>query len=186
MDTKQQDEQRHISAIVEGSKESFKWLFDQYKMPVYTYILSLLKSEKWADDVCSEVFLAIWKNRSHLRPETIQSYIFQIAKHKTFNRLKKVAADTQQEREYFRRYLSQASLYIDETSKDSNQEKLLMEAISNLPAKRKEILERKYYKGQRIQQIAQEMGIAKHTVKVQLYKARLFLKARLGGNTRLW
>jgi len=97
-----------------------------------------------------------------------------------------VAADTQQEREYFRRYLSQASLYIDEASKDSNQEKLLMEAISNLPAKRKEILERKYYKGQRIQQIAQEMGIAKHTVKVQLYKARLFLKARLGGNTRLW
>lgn len=186
MDTKKQDEQRHISAVNEGSKASFKWLFDKYKMPLYNYILSLLKSEKWADDVCAEVFIAIWKNRSHLRPESFQSYLFLIAKHKTFNRLKKVAADAQQEEEFIRRYLNQPGYSTESTFMDADREKLLKQEINNLPAKRKEILERKYYKGQKIHQIAREMGIAQQTVKVQLYKARLYLKARLGDNIRLW
>lgn len=174
------DEQHHLSALKKGNKESFKWLFDQYKIALHSYIHSLLKSDEWTDDVCSEVFIAVWYKRKHLRPETFKAYLFQIAKNKAFNQLKKIAADSRQEEEYLRRYQQ----YLDRNNENEGtftiRKDLLKIEIDKLPPKRKEILERKYFQGQKNTKIAQDMGISIHTVKVQLYKARLYLKSRLG------
>lgn len=172
-------EQHHLSALKDGNRESFKWLFDRYKIAVYAYILSMFKSEKWADDVCSEVFIAIWNNRESLQTDTFKSYLFQIAKNKTLNQLKKIAADARQEEEFIRRYRENQVKYY-ETETFGYGEQLLKQEIEKLPPRRKEIIERKYFQGQKNTQIAQDMGITINTVKVHLYKARLYLKSRLG------
>src|SRR5690625_1538266 len=57
--------------------------------------------------------------------------------------------------------------------------RLLKKEINNLPPRRKEILERKYFQDQKNAQIAKEMDISIHTVKVQLYKARLHLRSMI-------
>ncbi len=173
------EEQHHISALQTGNRESFKWLFEHYKTPLHSYIHSLLKGDEWTDDVCAEVFVAVWNNRQNIQSETFRSYLFQIARNKTFNQLKKIAADTRQEAEFIRRYrINQGESYENETLR--YQEELLMQEIRKLPPKRKEIIERKYLQGQKNTQIAQDMGITIYTVKVHLYKARLYLKSRLG------
>lgn len=175
------DEYYHISELKNGNRESFKWLFDRYKVTLYSYILSFLKSEKWVDDICSEVFIAVWINRQNIRAETFQSYLFQIAKNKIFNQLKKIAADSRQEEEFVRRYNVSQNWEEENELFQINQLDLLKMEIEKMPPKRKEIIQRKYFYGQKNTQIARDMGITIHTVKVQLYKARHFLKSRVRG-----
>lgn len=175
----ERDEQYHISALKKGSRKSFKWLFDQYKTPVYSYIRSLLKSNRWTEDICSEVFIAVWNNRQKIKPESFRPYIFQIAKNRVFNKLKKVAADTQQEEEYIRLYRESSETENKKEEGFQTKQNLLKEEIEGLPPKRKEIIERKYFLGQKNAQIAKDMGISINTVKVQLYKAHIFLRSRM-------
>lgn len=177
------DEQYHILALKKGNRESFKWVFDRYHQALYSYTWSLFKSDKWAEDICAEVFLAVWTHRENLKPQTFKSYIFQIAKNKVLNQLKKVAADTRQEKEFIRRYLDHSEHLRQHEEIIEVRMGLLKNEIDDLPPKRKEIIERKYFLGQKDAQIAQDMGITIHTVKAQLYKARLHLKSKLGDKT---
>ncbi len=176
----ERDEQYHISALRKGNRESFQWIFDQYKIPLYSYIVSLLKSDKWAEDICSEVFITVWNNRKNLRSGTFKSYIFQIAKNRVFNKLKKIAADSRQEDEYIRYYQESTESSARKNELTGSRQSLLEKEIKELPPKRKEIIERKYFRGQRNAEIAKDMGISINTVKVQLYKAQLFLRSQLG------
>lgn len=173
------DEQYHILALKNGSKDSFRWLFNRYHHTLCSYIWSIFKNDQWTEDICSEVFIAVWLHRENLKPESFEAYIFQIAKNKVLNRLKKTAADARQEEEFVRRHLD----YINTVKRDEENHRqkmdLLKNEMNNLPPRRKEILERKYFQGQKNAQIAQEMDISIHTVKAQLYKARLHLKSRL-------
>lgn len=176
----ERQEQYHIIAFIKGNRTSFRWVFDRYKTPLYSYVHSLLKSDKWTEDICSEVFISIWENREKIHPETFESYVFQIARNRVFNKLKKVAADSRQEEEYLRRY-RESTARTDEMEEVVQARRVLLEEeIQNLPPRRKEILQRKYFHGQANTQIAKDMGISINTVKVHLYKAHLFLRSRLG------
>lgn len=177
------DEQHHIFALKEGNKESFKWLFERYSQAVHGYIRSLLKSNQWTEDVCAEVFLSVWTHRMNLKAETFEAYIFQIARNKVFNQLKKIAADARQEKEFIRRYHSHQEYMKEKEEWDQIRMELLKNEIENLPPKRKEIIERKYFKGQKDAQIARDMGITIHTVKAQLYQARTYLRAHFEEGT---
>lgn len=176
----ERDEQFHILALRKGSRKSFKWIFERYKFPVYTYVRSLLKSDKWTEDISAEVFISIWEHRQKLRSATFKSYIFQIARNRAFNQLKKIAADTLQEEEYVRHYQESVENAEDREEANRTRKDLLEIEIKGLPPKRKEIIERKYFLGQKNAQIAEDMGISINTVKVHLYKARVFLRSRLG------
>src|SRR5690625_255705 len=119
------DEQYHILALKSGNRDSFKWLFNKYHPVLCSYIWSMFKSDKWTEDICSEVFIAVWLHRESLKPESFKSYIFQIAKNKVFNRLKKIAADTRQEEEFVRRHLD----YIETVREDEEDHRSKMRLL---------------------------------------------------------
>lgn len=63
---------RCLREITSGKKESLKRIYDCYGNVVYSYALSIIKSESLAEDICQDVFIKIWgssdkykKNNNH-------------------------------------------------------------------------------------------------------------------------
>ena len=56
--------QRCLREIKNGKKESLKIIYDYYGHVIYSYALSIIKSEDLAKDICQDVFIKIWSNGS--------------------------------------------------------------------------------------------------------------------------
>jgi|GEM_PF-5702013 len=108
-----------------------------------------------------------------------QIIYFSDSQKQSFQSTKKIAADTRQEEEFVRRHLDYIETVREDEEDHRSKMRLLKKEINNLPPRRKEILERKYFQDQKNAQIAKEMDISIHTVKVQLYKARLHLRSMI-------
>src|SRR3989344_3276619 len=77
--------------IQQGDEEAFKQLFDAYFGKIYGFLLTILGNSAEAEDVTSITFIYVWDNRGKLRkPELLVSWLYQIAKHRAFDRRRKI------------------------------------------------------------------------------------------------
>src|SRR5690606_5598014 len=88
--------------VTKGNERAFRQLYDRYRLPIYAYSFSLLKSSTNANEIVQDVFLKVWLNREHLDPKlSFKSFVFTIAKNSSFNFLKKAANDRKLREEIF-------------------------------------------------------------------------------------
>jgi RNA polymerase sigma-70 factor (ECF subfamily) len=74
----------------QAESDQFCKLFDQYFERLFVFARRMVKSEEAAKDVVSEVFLACWKNASHvLEMADIRSYLYTSTRHECFRYLRK-------------------------------------------------------------------------------------------------
>lgn len=55
---------RYLKEIHKGKKEGLKKIYEYYGHAVYLYALSIVKCDKFAEDICQDVFIKIWDNVS--------------------------------------------------------------------------------------------------------------------------
>lgn len=167
----------HLKQLKVGNEDSFRFLYDQYHTPIYYYSLRFLYQEELAEEVTADVFIQIWKKRAVINTEgTILPFLYKLAKDISINYLKKIASSERLKQEYIEHYLM--------FKEDNQEDKLiqleewanLLAQIELLPPKRREILKLRYKEGLDYKSIGQKLKISPHTVKVQLVKARKFLK----------
>lgn len=156
-----------ISSLSKDDVKAFNELFLRYHLQVYRFAIKILKSEIDAQEIVQEVFIAVWQNRFHIKPESFSAYLFGIAKNQVHSLLRKQV--------YFNQYLlfigknSETGYNPVEEQVDYNEiQKFFAEQIDQLPKRRKEIfcmsrLEQKSYK-----EIAQKLNISENTVDTQI------------------
>jgi len=152
-------------------------VYDRYHARIYYYNLRFLYQEELAEEATADVFIQLWKKRSMLNPEgIILPFLYKLAKDISINYLKKIASSERLKQEYIEHFL----LFKEDTQEDKliklEEWENLISQIELLPPKRKEILKLRYQEGLDYKSIAQKLNISPHTVKVQLVKARKFLK----------
>ncbi|MGB5817891.1 MAG: RNA polymerase sigma factor, partial [Saonia sp.] len=83
-----------VIELSKGNESAFEKLYNTYRNNIYAYALSLLKSKVHAEEVVQEVFLAVWKKREKLDgSRSFRSFLFTMARNKSFDLLKKAAND---------------------------------------------------------------------------------------------
>ncbi|MEQ9443207.1 MAG: RNA polymerase sigma-70 factor [Cyclobacteriaceae bacterium] len=166
-----------IKRLKKGDRKAFEALFNDKHQQVYAYCLTLVKSGMEAEEIMLDVFLTVWKKRAQIKPDlSLNALLFKITKDLSFNYLKKAA------REYnFRKVLQEQSTHPVGNATEAQifseeYDQLADRAINKLPPKRKIIFTMSRQMGMSYEDIAQQLGISKNTVKVQLVKASKFLK----------
>lgn len=173
--TMKKDEKYNRKLLVKelsyGNEKAFHKLFDAYRKDVFFYSLSLLKCETYADEIVQEVFIKVWLRRNSLDSSlSFKSYLMTITKSTTLNFLKKAANDEKLREAIF--YRSQKSYNpIYDQIRDKELEVIKQNAIDLLPPKRRLIYEMARNEGMSYDDISQELGISKNTVKSQMRKA---------------
>ena len=147
----------------------FDNIYEEYFDRVYYKVLSVVKNDDDAEDICQETFISVYKNLSKFREESnIYTWIYRIAINKTYDFFKKRKLEFE---------INDDVLSLPEDinfdTKVSLEEKLKL-----ISEKEKEIVVLKDIYGYKLKEIAEMKNMNLSTVKSVYYKA---LKD-MGGN----
>lgn len=158
----------HIAA---GDKTAFTTIFYRYSDQLYAYVLKIVNADFWAEEIVQTVFVQLWERRSELGSvENPPSYLFRIAANRAIDWMRRNESEARLQ--YYLVSLDTAPENEVEASFDyRNAERLVREAIRQLPEQRRRIFLLKTEGHKTYEEIAEELQISRHTVRNQLAAA---------------
>jgi RNA polymerase sigma-70 factor (ECF subfamily) len=165
-------ERELVERLIGGDEIAFNEIFYCYKDKLFSYCYRFAKSKVMAEEIVQEVLVKIWTSREKINPElSFSSYLYTIARNHSLNFLKKAASDHAfKERLLYHfernRHEFEAEMNYNELSR------LADRAIASLPPKRRQIFQMSRDSSMNYEDIANYLGISKHTVKNQIVQAR--------------
>ena len=142
---------------------------EEYFDRVYYKVLSVVKNDDDAEDICQETFISVYKNLSKFREESnIYTWIYRIAINKTYDFFKKRKLEFE---------INDDVLSLPEDI-NFDTKVILEEKLKLISEKEKEIVVLKDIYGYKLKEIAEMKNMNLSTVKSVYYKA---LKD-MGGN----
>ena len=147
----------------------FDNIYEEYFDRVYYKVLSVVKNDDDAEDICQETFISVYKNLSKFREESnIYTWIYRIAINKTYDFFKKRKLEFE---------INDDVLSFPEDI-NFDTKVILEEKLKLISEKEKEIVVLKDIYGYKLKEIAEMKNMNLSTVKSVYYKA---LKD-MGGN----
>ena len=147
----------------------FDNIYEEYFDRVYYKVLSVVKNDDDAEDICQETFISVYKNLSKFREESnIYTWIYRIAINKTYDFFKKRKLEFE---------INDDVLSLPEDV-NFDTKVILEEKLKLISEKEKEIVILKDIYGYKLKEIAEMKDMNLSTVKSVYYKA---LKD-MGGN----
>ena len=147
----------------------FDNIYEEYFDRVYYKVLSVVKNDDDAEDICQETFISVYKNLSKFREESnIYTLIYRIASNKTYDFFKKRKLEFE---------INDDVLSLPEDI-NFDTKVILEEKLKLISEKEKEIVVLKDIYGYKLKEIAEMKNMNLSTVKSVYYKA---LKD-MGGN----
>lgn len=159
-----------IKGIKEGSYKDFTELYNLYFSKLFGFVFKLTRSQVITQEIVQDSFVKIWTNREMLNENnSIQSYIFTIAKNRLIDALRKTTSVT-----HFEDYMEFSNSV--ELSENNVNSKIDNDYLDYKLYTVKKILSHRQheifdlYKEKRLttQQIADRLSISERTVKNQL------------------
>lgn len=147
----------------------FDNIYEEYFDRVYYKVLSVVKNDDDAEDICQETFISVYKNLSKFREESnIYTWIYRIAINKTYDFFKKRKIEFE---------INDDVLSLPEDI-NFDTKIILQEKLKLISEKEREIVILKDIYGYKLKEIAEMKNMNLSTVKSVYYKA---LKD-MGGN----
>lgn len=147
----------------------FDDIYEEYFDRVYYKVLSVVKNNDDAEDICQETFISVYKNLSKFREESnIYTWIYRIAINKTYDFFKKRKIEFE---------INDDVLSLPEDI-NFDTKVILQEKLKLISEKEREIVILKDIYGYKLKEIAEMKNMNLSTVKSVYYKA---LKD-MGGN----
>lgn len=167
-----------IEKLKNHDEDGFALLIDRYCSYVSAILCNLTREKLSVEDVeelCADVFLAVWKNRENLRPcESLKPYVAEIARNAAWSCLRKtgkewIAFDDD--------ILTVFEDSPDKLAEEREQSRIVNEAVAGFQEPDREIFIRFYFFGERVKTISNRLQLNPATVKTKLHRCRKRLKA---------
>lgn len=174
-------EPSEIIAMVEraigGNFSAFGELYSIYLDRIYRYVFYQVRDRMTAEDITEEVFLKAWKSIASCKGKepTFVSWLYRIAHNHMINTLKRMNKTTSIEGEDFAEITDQSREIEAEIERED-----LLEMITCLPEKQKEIIILKFIEGMDNGEISQVTGKSEGAVRISQMRALETLKQKLG------
>ena len=140
----------------------FDNIYEEYFDRVYYKVLSVVKNDDDAEDICQETFISVYKNLSKFREESnIYTWIYRIAINKTYDFFKKRKLEFE---------INDEVLSLPEDI-NFDTKVILEEKLKLISEKEREIVILKDIYGYKLKEIAEIKNMNLSTVKSVYYKA---------------
>lgn len=168
-----------LKRVAESDREAYKIIYTQYLDDIYRYVLLFTKSKEATEEIVQNVFVKLWERREGLASiVSFRPYLYRCAKNMLIDEMRrkkvgKKAYDAIQPSSAESNEKSDGRIIYKEYSR------IAQNAISYLPAKRREIVELHTKHDYSFDEIADKLSISKSVVKKQLYAGMLFIRTYL-------
>jgi RNA polymerase sigma-70 factor (family 1) len=166
--------------IAEGDESAFAIIFHRFKSSLFDYGMKITKSQVAAEELVQECFVKLWLARQHL--QTIDNpvgYLQKMARNAGIDYLRRLALDAGLQKKVWAGISESENPTLQKVQVTETQ-RLIDEAVSQLPLQQREVFMLSRYEGLNYEQIGLQMGIANNTVKNHLVRALKFIREYLG------
>ena len=160
-------------AFQQGDKAALEHMYRQYVQDLYNYGMKIKGNEALVKDTIQELFLELWKSRTHLSStDNIKFYLMKALKLKMYHHLKQgqesfVVSKNNLTGEVVLPY---ESLFIEREVQEEQFRKL-SKAIRYLPDRQKEVIHLLFYEGLTYEEVSEIMGINVRSVYTLAWKS---------------
>jgi len=151
-------------AISKESEMAFQLVFERYRQPMWSFVMTLVKSPDIAEDIVQESFIKLWEMRGSLADVVEpKDFIFIIVRNRALDALRKLAHQ-EKGKESVWNHLKQQSDYSDYWLEAEQAAQILKQIIAQLPAQQQKVIHLSRDLGLSHQEIAEQLNISKKTI----------------------
>lgn len=163
-----------------GSRAALNEAIIRYTPYVSTVVWRIFASSSATredlEEVIADTFLALWNHASEIDPAQIRPWLATVAKHRAIDRLRMIAPTIPLSEED-----TDTLPGPEETVIQKERAKRLWDAVNDLDEPDRTLFLRHYYEGDKIKDVAHELGMNIATAKTRLHRGRKLLKTKLLG-----
>ena len=176
------DEQELVKQLQDPHtrRRAFETVVNTYSRRLYWQIHHLLQNHDDTDDVLQNTFIKAWKGIESFKGDSaLFTWLYRIAYNESITFLKQQRQMTSIDDEDF---TEQASFTADEYFDGEETENLLMQAVSTLPAKQRQVFCMKYFEDRKYEDISDivgtSVGALKASYHIAVEKITNFIKSK--------
>lgn len=172
------DDQILIRGLKEKNKVIFDLVFTFYYSGLCAFANRFVNNRSAAEDIVQDYFVKLWENSCSITiSSSLKSYLFASVKNRSLDYLKHQQVRKNKNVDDFR----PAMVLPDELWEFTETElrEIINYAMQKLPPRTREIFEMNRFAGLSNEQIANQLGISKRTVELQISNALKILRAEL-------
>ena len=160
-----------VARIAEGDKRALQILYCRHNVFIYRFVMRFLSDEASAEDVVSDVFLAVWRRAERFeRRSQVSTCLLAIARNKALSLMR--ARTTEPLDEEIAESVEDLADDPEVTLQKEQRRAILQDCLTQLSAVHREIVDLVYYHGKKIEEAATILGVPLNTVKTRMFYAR--------------
>lgn len=152
------------------TRREYNSCVDLHADGVYRFVLKNLGNTEESKDIVQDVFAKLWEKAETVNFEKAKSYIFSAAYRTMLDHIKKHKPLSTETVSYFEP---------QHDAQYSDVQEILEELLKLLPEKQRMAITLRDYEGYSYTEIAEIMAVSESQVKVNIFRARKFLKNRI-------
>jgi len=166
-----------LKNIAMGSESSFHELYNLYRNKIYSVAFKVTKSSAIAEDVIQEIFIVIWLKREELhKVENFDAWLNTVLKNHLYNRFRKLAIEGTYVKYVLENSRQQLPDHMHDPAVLAEVNKIFHEALERLTPQQRKVYLLGKQSGLKYEEIAEQVGISRHTVKEYMSNAMRSMK----------
>jgi RNA polymerase sigma-70 factor, ECF subfamily len=190
VDDRVEDETLMTAVAVRADRDAFGRLFGRYAPKVKAHLVARGAPAGVADELTQEVMLLVWRKAAlfDAGKGSLVTWLYTISRNCLLNHIRAASRrEIDIDIDVDARQAGDAPGGVQHTGEqqliDGERRRGLVASVERLPPEQREILYRAYWKGQTLQECADEIQVPLGTVKTRVRLALARLRERLGGRS---
>lgn len=172
-----------VKRAVGGNERAYRELVEKYERALYFHILKMIKDKEQVEDLVQETFVKAFDNlNTYSTDYAFSTWLYRIATNHTIDYLRKKKLQTlsidepvQTRDGELKMQLPDESASTDRSIIRQQRQKIVREAIKDLPKKYRKVIEMRHMEEKSYQEIADVLDLPLGTVKAHIFRARELL-----------
>ena len=171
--------------LIKDNHEAFTELYVRYHDKLYNFCYKFIHSKEETEDIIQEIFFKLWTNRKEINTSlSFSSYLYTI----TYNKIKNYFLHLNVEykiKTYLADIENNISNTIDNKLLYTEYQRLLRQAINELPPQRQRIFKLSWENNLSHKEIAEQLGVSINTVQQHISLSLKFIRHFFNKNAEL-
>lgn len=172
-----------VKEAIGGDERAYKKLVAKYERALYFHILKMIKNREQVDDLVQETFVKAFDNlNTYSTSYAFSTWLYRIATNHTIDYLRKKKLQTLSIDEPVKTRDGDMQMQLEDESAGTDRniirkqrQKIVQEAIEELPKKYRKVIEMRHMEEKSYQEIADVLDLPLGTVKAHIFRARELL-----------
>ncbi|HKK45428.1 MAG TPA: sigma-70 family RNA polymerase sigma factor [Balneolaceae bacterium] len=172
-----------VKRAIGGDESAYTQIVDKYERALYFHILKMIKNREQVEDLVQETFVKAFDNlNTYSTNYAFSTWLYRIATNHTIDYLRKKKLKTLSIDEPMKTKDGEMDMQLQDESASTDRsiirkqrQKIVRNAIDDLPEKYRKVIEMRHMEEKSYQEIADVLDLPLGTVKAHIFRARELL-----------